>query len=415
MEAPTTYCGHCRGSREDHAGSRRCRCIPDRVWEVPEIAAAVLAGDAAAVIRNLRHHPDTKLSQTALANMTGLSQATISRASNGIPIKDQRKERQALAGLGANTIRPPALTSARTAASAKMPQVMPLASEVDDRLEIASIDRGLIEIFEQQTQNLRMIDRKLGARYLFAQSQAHVQQMHELLHQALPGPLRRGLARALAEAASLTAWQALDSGRAQAAWKYYELAKAAARESEDIVILTHVSAEQVYTLLDSGREREALSVLTGTRLDANSKVPALLRAWLSAVSAEVHATVGDGDATRTSMDRAFALLPQDPDDSELPFLMLDTAHLLRWRGNCLARLGDAEAIVDLQSALEGIAPLELGRAEASLRTDLAWAYSTRGEEVQAKLETERALELSHRSGSARQIRRLQRLMVTDRE
>ncbi|MFV2198547.1 hypothetical protein [Nocardiopsis sp. LOL_012] len=51
--------------------------------------------------------------------------------------------------------------------------------------------------------------------------------------------------------------------------------------------------------------------------------------------------------------------------------MSDHIRLPRWRGHCLARLGHGEAIEDLTRALDDIAPLGLGRAEAGLRTDTA--------------------------------------------
>ncbi|WP_193374611.1 hypothetical protein [Nocardiopsis ganjiahuensis] len=90
--------------------------------------------------------------------------------------------------------------------------------------------------------------------------------------------------------------------------------------------------------------------------------------------------------------------------------MLDQTHLLRWRGHCLARLGRTEAIEDLTQALEEIAPLGLGRAEAGLRTDLALAYSVHGDLRQAGVHAERAAELSQRSGSVRQRSRVAHLL-----
>ncbi|MFC9089949.1 XRE family transcriptional regulator [Nocardiopsis dassonvillei] len=277
-------------------------------------------------------------------------------------------------------------------------------------MEVASIDQTLITLFEEQTQNLRLIDRKLGAHYLLAQSQAHVQQMEELLRQSIPGAARRGLARALAEAASLTGWQALDSGRAATSWRYYELAKAAARESGDPVILAHVSAEQIYVLLDSGQAPEALTVIRAAHKDGGGSLPPLLRSWMWAAEGEVHACLGQKVESQKALERAFALLPQQPDDPALPFLMLDQTHLLRWRGHCLARLGVPEAIEDLIRALADIAHLGLGRAEAGLRTDLAMAYAAHGDLTQARGQARRAVELSKRSGSVRQRARLARLL-----
>lgn len=459
MTTPTEdpACGYCRRPRAS-ASPGSCACIPAWFWNVPEVHQAVEERDPSALIRLLRRHTD--LSQTALALMAGISQPLVSGIVSGTTtIKHLDKVQAALEGLGAFRRPGSADVSAFTGATsgstsssrntlgkledvkrrdfleglgadtskhASKPQettpdltasplVTALSEAVDEHLEIASIDRTLIELFEQQTQNLRMLDRKLGAHYLISQSQAHVQQMQGLLHQAIPGPNRRALAKVLAEAASLTAWQALDSGRTATSWQYYELAKFAAHESQDPVTLNHVSTEQVYALLDSGREQEAVAILEAGQTRANATSPPLFRAWLWAVTAEAYASVGRRSEAYASMDRAFASLPEDTDDPDLPFLMLDHGHLLRWRGHCLARLGEPDAVTDLQTALEGIVPQGLGRSEASLRTDLAWAYSVRGEQDLAAAEAQRALVIAGKTGSIRQRRRLHSIVeVTPR-
>lgn len=124
----------------------------------------------------------------------------------------------------------------------------------------------------------------------------------------------------------------------------------------------------------------------------------------------MRACLGQERESQKALERAFALLPRQPDDPALPFLMLDHTHLLRWRGHCLARLGHTEAIEDLSQALERIVPMGLGRAEAGLRTDLALAYSAHGDLTQARRQARRAAELSQRSGSVRQRARLARLL-----
>lgn len=383
-----------------------CRCIPSEVWELPEMRQAWETRDAATVVRLVLWN--SELSQTKLSQILGISQSTISEAVSGKSQIARQSSRNAIFE-GLDILRPPLPPKVATALTAT-PQATEPSGEAQERLEIASIDQALIGLFEARTQNLRLIDRKLGAHYLLAQSQAHVQQMHDLLRRSLPGPVRRGLARALAEAASLTGWQALDSGRSATAWRYYEIAKAAARESEDKAVLAHVSAEQSYVLLDNGYERGALATLRAARDDAGASLPSLLSSWMWAAEGEVCATLGEEPEAKRALERAFALLPPEPQDPSLPFLMLDRTHLLRWRGHCLARLGDSEAIEDLTRALDCIVPLELGRAEAGLRTDLALAYTVHGDTTQAHRQAARAAELSDQSGSVRQRSRLARLL-----
>jgi transcriptional regulator with XRE-family HTH domain len=394
--------------------------IPVWAWERQEAQRLLRERDIAGLLRLAQTHG---ASQTRIASATGIAQGRVSeilsgrrtvsslklieRIADGLGMPDRSR---VLFGLAPHDAPVETRRSISNNDDGALSGVSSLDGHVRERLEVASIDQALVGLFEKQTQNLRLIDRKLGAHYLLTQSQAHVQQMHQLLRQSIPGPARRGLARALAEAASLTGWQALDGGRMAASWRYYELAKAAARESEDPVVLAHVSAEQAYVLMDSGQEDAALTALRAAHDNGGRALPPLLRSWLWAAEGEVRASLNQELQSQRALDRAFDVLPQEPDDLSLPFLMLDGTHLLRWRGHCLARLGHHEAIEDLTQALDGIAPLALGRAEAGLRTDLAVAYFAHGDHTQARQQAQRATELSERSGSIRQRARLARFL-----
>ncbi|WP_304452102.1 helix-turn-helix transcriptional regulator [Nocardiopsis sp. YSL2] len=396
--------------------------IPAWAWDRQEAQRLLRERDIAGLLRLAQTHG---ASQTRIASATGIAQGRVSeilsgrrtvsslqlieRIADGLGIPDRSRVLLGLAPQNAPAETRPS-TSGSNASDTALSGASTLTGHVGERLELASIDQALVSLFEAQTQNLRLIDRKLGAHYLLAQSQAHVEQMHQLLRHSIPGPARRSLARALAEAASLTGWQALDGGRVTTSWRYYELAKAAARESEDRVVLAHVSAEQAYVLLDSGQEEAALATLRAAHDDGGRVLPPLLRSWLWAAEGEVRASLGQELQCQRALGHAFDVLPQEPNDPSLPFLMLSDTHLLRWRGHCLTQLGHREAIEDLTQALDGIVPFGLGRAEAGLRTDLAVAYSAHGDLTQARRQAQRATELSERSGSVRQRARLARLL-----
>ena len=84
--------------------------------------------------------------------------------------------------------------------------------------------------------------------------------------------------------------------------------------------------------------------------------------------------------------------------------MLTQEHLARWRGHCLARLGDPEAVVSLPRAraAEG----DSVRAATSLHADMALALLHAGSVREAGEEAKLALEMAERYGSARQRNRL---------
>ena len=208
-------------------------------------------------------------------------------------------------------------------------------------LDIISVDEGLVQLFESQTDHLRELDRRLGSAAQALMAQAHVDQIDFVLHRTV-GPHRNEVAAALAEAAALAGWQALDRADTASAWDLHETAKSAAHESGSHTILAHVMAQQAFVLLDVEQAEHANDAVDHAMQVANG-VPALLQAWLAAAKGETLAAVGDSDGARRSMERADELLAVD-DVGTLPFLMLTPEHLLRWRGHCLARLGDAEAI-----------------------------------------------------------------------
>lgn len=290
-------------------------------------------------------------------------------------------------------------------------RVSETASEISARMDFSVVDRPMVDIFESQTQNFRLLDRRLGASLLLDQTSGHVQQLEEMLKFALPNADREMLAAALAEAAALAGWQALDVGRARDAWEFHERAKAGARESENSAVLAHVTAQQGYVLLDSDRPSEALSLVQRARNKISGSVHPRMRSWLAAAEGEMHAASGDEYAARKALDEAETLLPAEPGDGDpdLPFLVLNSVHLARWRGHCLARLGADEAVSDLQSALDSLNGGDFRRAEAGLRIDFALALKARGEEDAARGHAKRAEELAGNTGSARQRARIERL------
>ncbi|MFY7069419.1 helix-turn-helix domain-containing protein [Nocardiopsis changdeensis] len=68
-------------------------------WDLDDVRAAVSAGDAAETIRLLRR--ETRLSQTAIARMVGLSQGMVSAIISGGRLISRDRHQQALRGLGA--------------------------------------------------------------------------------------------------------------------------------------------------------------------------------------------------------------------------------------------------------------------------------------------------------------------------
>lgn len=288
------------------------------------------------------------------------------------------------------------------------PLVVP---ELAERLTFSRLDVGLVELLRAQTQNIRMLDRRLGGATIYQQAAAHVDTLDELVRYALPGVHREAAADELSQAAALGGWQALDMGRVTDAWRLHELAVAAGRESGQVTALAYARAQQAYILLDAGELDAALTLVQAGQQHAGARVSPVLRAWLHAAEGEVLAALGKRDAVLRALDAATDTLPANAQDDRLPYLMLDAGHLARWRGHCLARLGDGGAIDDLTSALDTMGEGRYGRAEVSLRVDLALAFNARGDTHESRAHARRAAELAGRTGSERQRRRIAELLT----
>lgn len=288
------------------------------------------------------------------------------------------------------------------------------AVALPEPFEVTRLDPALLAMLDQQTDAYRMQDRLAGSA-LLPQTEAHVQHLERLLRNALPGAHLATAAVTLAEAAALAGWQALDSGDVRKAWDLHDTAKAAARQGQSPAVLAHVTAQQAYALLDAGRPADAAELIEFARdKETEDRIPARLSSWLMAAHAEALSVSGDRSGTIRLLDSAAEVLPSGDRDPDLPYLMLNESNLTRWRGNCLAQLGDAEAIADLNAALVGLGSYSSRRAESGLRTDLAMALQQRGETDAAREHAKRAAELAGSTGSARQRTRIARLIdVTD--
>ncbi|GDY31105.1 hypothetical protein [Gandjariella thermophila] len=163
-------------------------------------------------------------------------------------------------------------------------------------------------------------------------------------------------------------------------------------------------------MVDLSEADLAVEQLAHARALADHAAPALLRAWLAAAHGEGLAAVGHRDDALRAFDAAGSLLPADPVDASLPFLFLGGAHLDRWRGHALARLGEPEAIDQLTGALPRL-PDAFTRARTGMLVDLAYAYAATGDRDAALSYARQARRLALQIRSDRHQRRLSGLIL----
>jgi tetratricopeptide (TPR) repeat protein len=284
-------------------------------------------------------------------------------------------------------------------------------NELRQRLSVARhVDQSVIELLRKQLDSLRRLDRQLGAVVAYEEVRTKAAQLAALqAHSLVPG-IRADLAALVAELSTLAGWEALDRYAVSAAWDHHEGAKLAAREADIPALLAHALAQQAVILIDMGDSHAAVEQLAGARQLARRAAPTL-RSWLAAAHGEGLAAAGNHRDALRAFDAAYALLPSDPIDPELPFLFLGGSHLDRWRGHALARLGDREAVAVLTKALRRLDP-SFTRAETGLHVDLATALVIHGEPDEARRHADRAAVLACEIGSTRQQQRIRRLTST---
>jgi transcriptional regulator with XRE-family HTH domain len=385
-------------------------------WQRPDVRQALTAQDVGELFRLLRDRG--KLSQTRIATAVGLAQGRVSeiardrrgvtslaaftRIADGLAMPDDARIR-----LGVAPHRP--RTQPGTGAVSE-PGGLDHGAELLRQLASArNIDAPLIHVLQDETNTIRLLDRRLGAPTVAPKLQAHISQIGASLSYSLSPGRRQHLAVVLADAAALAGWQAIDVGRPAAAWSYFEQATAAAREAADGCLLAFAAGEQAYVLLDLGQPAEALTKVRTVYEQTHTQIPHQMRSWLRAAEAEMAAAAGNETACRHALDNAATELDHGPSGDDLPYLALNTAHLARWRGNCLIHFGDPATVTELQAAMAAMGDGTFTRAEAGLRCDLAAALHVSGERGEARRHLARARELAQLTGSARQRRRINEL------
>ena len=268
------------------------------------------------------------------------------------------------------------------------------------------VDTEAVQLFAEQIETTRRLDRRFGAVTLLGALRLHAQHMEGLLSFSTGQASHRALAAVLTDAHTLAGWQSLDRGETRAAWDHYRRACDAARAAESPALHAHALAEQAVVLADIGRTADG-ALMSARARTIGADGPPLLRSWLAAAHGEALAAHGDTAASLRAFDDAQRLLPTGPHPvGDGPYLALDAAHLARWRGHALARFGHPDAVTVLMAALDQH-DTAFGRAEAGLRTDLVLAHLTSGEHDAARAELATARQIADVVGSTRQRRRLE--------
>ena len=269
--------------------------LPESFWHRPEVSAALASRDMGELFRLL--HFKAKISQTRVATAAVLSQGRVSAIVNGKQhVRSLAVFRRIADGLdmpeharillGVATDEPAVITHEVISPPGDQGQERDLLRQL---ASAGNIDTAVVQVLQEETNAVRLLDRRLGAPAVAAKLEAHISHLTVSLHHSLMPDRRQQLAAVLADAAALAGWQAIDMGRMDAAWNHFETATAAAREAHDNCLLAFAAGEQAYVLLDLGQPAEAFDKVRAVYDQTYAAIPHQMRGWLRAAEGEMAA------------------------------------------------------------------------------------------------------------------------------
>ena len=284
--------------------------IPAAFWERPDVCQALRQRDMSALFRLLQQY--LGLSQMRIGTAVGLGQGRMSEVINGIrKIRDAKVFERIADGLDMPDharvllgLTPRQITAARRRAAARSASSGQDAELLRQITAAGRIDGTVVRVLQGETDNIRLLDRRLGAPAVAGKLEAHIGHIETSLRYSLRPGNRQQLARALADASALAGWQAIDMSRLPRAWAHFERATAAAREAGDPCLLAFAAGEQAYVLLDLHRPAEALAMVRAAYEETRTAIPHQVRSWLRAAEAEMAAAAGEESVCRHALDGA---------------------------------------------------------------------------------------------------------------
>lgn len=421
-------CGHCGGARAGSAGVRQCQCIPQSVWTAPEIIAALEDRDAAAVIRYLLNQRHLGLPQTALAKMTGLSQATISRAHNGTPIKGAQKTLQVFAGLGApsadqqpasfpvdvsanDTDNDLAKHLPRFAGAALVGHLSVAAPDLMDGLApTTTIPTRLtpqdVHDLNRTTDIMERWDFLYGGGLSRTAVLGQLRHVYDVYRLASCTPqVRTLLQSALARIAKVSSWMAFDAGDLPTARRCWLLGLSMATEADDARVTTSLLTDMARAAIHHGDPTTGLSMLGMAAASAPRATPTL-RTAVAVVTARAHGALEDHRQCMAALDIACAhFAERDPAAEPTWMAFFDHAQFAGDRGQTLVPLAltgiEHDSAVDLLTEAVTAHTTDAARASALSLAKLSRLHLVAGDFAAAEQTVERLLPTATLVRSAR--------------
>ncbi|MGH3839087.1 MAG: helix-turn-helix domain-containing protein [Pseudonocardiaceae bacterium] len=277
-------------------------------------------------------------------------------------------------------------------------------------------DAAVVEHLARVLAEQRRAEDALGARSLLPPVLAQLKVIEQLATDTRE-PVRRELLTVGAHYEQFAAWMYQDSMNTAGARRHYDRATKAAREVDDIDMITSVLSLKSHLAWSLGDAASAVGLAQAGQRDPRRVSDAVL-ALVAQQEARGHALGGDAAATERALDRSAALTyaaAEDPDRAPPWVYFNDPDRLAFQRSVAYVELGrHADAVPLLTAALDrldGGYDRDRGRYAGMLAFALAGAGDADGAVAVAK----RAAELAVETGSALATRELRRVRATLRQ
>jgi tetratricopeptide (TPR) repeat protein len=271
----------------------------------------------------------------------------------------------------------------------------------------------LVDDFEALTDTYRRMDYRAGALSVQADVVSHLRRMLEAGHRADSSRTEHRLLRAIADAAQLAGWLAVDGQNYALARSYCQLALSVAERNNDQAMRAYVLGIISHIHLLAGEGNKALRVLSAARDLTGHGVPPAVRSWVAEAVSEAHAFAGEPGTGLRSLREAEAGFDAVRLDNTPAWLSFFNAgcHMARRQGRCLMLLHQPrEAAQALSEALRTL-PAAFVRERSGTLIDLAFVHVQQREIEEACRVAAEAETLARSTQSEHNLRRLRELLV----
>jgi tetratricopeptide (TPR) repeat protein len=270
------------------------------------------------------------------------------------------------------------------------------------------VDAGMLEDLRRVGAVYRRSYRAVPSESLLPLAVGQIRLALSLEPASQPEPVRLVLVRHAGEMATLAAAvQMLDLGDFKAADPLLRLAATAAKSIADGELTAVVYGCRAFHAGYSGDLAEGLDWAQAGQDAAARGASPRTAAWVSAVSSEMHASLGDADGCHRALEQARRCLERPAQDERWSGIgWLDEAKIDAYEGGDLMRLGRYDPAIERLSAALGALEPSMARHRATALVDRADALAATGEAEAACRDAGEALETVARVHHAETLRRI---------